>query len=275
VKEQQIELVARQACRKEGLAFISYVAEGAYKSTFVAEKTGLKYAVKVLRACERTVRTEREIIAMQRCSHPNIIGLETMGTVELESSTYTYFVEQFVSGGTLTPNVLVNHEMVDKVGLSVSSAIEHLDGLNLVHRDIKPDNILIDGDKVLLGDLGVVRDLNDTSLTQTWAMRGPGTPLYASPEQLNNEKALIDWRSDQFSLGVVLSYCLLGYHPYQVGEADDWQTVERVAQRLGCSPKFLSEIKDTRYSCIMKMVAPWPAQRFCSTKELVRLWGKE
>jgi hypothetical protein len=55
-----------------------------------------------------------------------------------------------------------------------------------------------------LVDFGLVRDLSETSLTASWLPRGPGTPLFASPEQLNNEKALIDWRSDQFSIGVIL-----------------------------------------------------------------------
>src|SRR5207244_520254 len=78
-------------------------------------------------------------------------------------------------------------------------------------------------------DFGVVRDLADSSLTKTHLARGPGTPLYAPPEQLNNRKALIDWRSDQFSLGITLSYCAFGVHPYaQAGDVDT-VVVDRVA----------------------------------------------
>jgi len=90
--------------------------------------------------------------------------------------------------------------------------------LDLVHRDIKPANIMFkEGlETPVLVDFGIVRDLAATSLTQTWSPIGPGTPFFASPEQLNNEKHLIDWRSDQFSLGVTLYFARTARHPYQL-----------------------------------------------------------
>lgn len=86
----------------------------------------------------------------------------------------------------------------------------------IVHRDIKPGNILIkNSGKPVIIDLGIARALDMESLTHTLAMRGPGTRQYASPEQFMNRKADIDHRTDQFILGIVFLQLLLnGNHPF-------------------------------------------------------------
>jgi len=86
----------------------------------------------------------------------------------------------------------------------------------IVHRDIKPDNILIASNgRPIIIDLGIARLLDEESLTQTIALRGPATPFYAGPEQLLNRKASIDIRTDQFNLGIILLQLLMkGIHPF-------------------------------------------------------------
>ena len=119
-----------------------------------------------------------------------------------------------------------------KVGhLTQQEVIELVKGLilavkdlqpSLVHRDIKPANIMFrkNQPEPVLVDFGIVRDLSQTSLTASWWPSGPGTPFFSSPEQLTNDKALIDWRSDQFAIGVIASLLLTGRHPYQVDPAN-------------------------------------------------------
>ncbi len=119
------------------------------------------------------------------------------------------------------------------MGAQLIAAIAHIAELHLVHRDIKPDNIMFrsHGTTPVLTDFGVVRDLSDSSITPTWAARGPGTPFFSAPEQLRNEKSLIDWRTDQFALGIVMAQVVFGEHPYRVSGASDSDVVERVLSR--------------------------------------------
>ena len=85
----------------------------------------------------------------------------------------------------------------------------------VVHRDIKPANILITptGEPRII-DLGIARFLDDASLTASIAAMGPATPIYASPEQLQNRKALIGVRTDFFLLGLLTLELIHGFHPF-------------------------------------------------------------
>jgi serine/threonine protein kinase len=136
-----------------------------------------------------------------------------------------------------------------------------------VHRDIKPDNIMLreDGRTPVIVDFGLVRMLDEPSITGSWADRGPGTPFYASPEQLRNEKPLIDWRSDQFSLGVSLSRVTIGVHTYQQIPDEDPLVSER---RLPVSPASRSTPGATGSS---PFTADAPVTRAAATVLHVRL----
>ncbi len=134
---------------------------------------------------------------MQRCSHPNIGRLSAIAEFYHEGAQYLLSGEEFLPGGTLTSRLrrdLLSGPETRDIGGQLVSAIAHIASHDLVHRDIKPDNILFRADGVtpVIVDFGLVRDLVRTSLTQTWLMRGPGTPFFAPSEQLRNEKALID-----------------------------------------------------------------------------------
>ncbi|CAN5293178.1 hypothetical protein BH20BAC1_BH20BAC1_13940 [soil metagenome] len=103
---------------------------------------------------------------------------------------------------------------------------------NIVHRDLKPENIIIrpNGTPCII-DLGIARFLDLESLTKTISPMGPCTPIYAAPEQLNNNKNLIDPRTDFFGLGIIALELYLGVHPYDptyVG--NNFSIVENILQ---------------------------------------------
>jgi len=149
--------------------------------------------------------------------------------------------------------------------------------LKLVHRDIKPENIMFrhGENSPILVDFGIVRDIDATSLTQAFIGVGPGTPYYASPEQLNNQKSMINWRSDQFGLGVTLCYAHLQMHPFQYpGEPlNSTETIIRVQTRGQCNAEIIRTLNTSGLGCIERMISVWPVHRYQSTVEMMSEWG--
>jgi serine/threonine protein kinase len=131
-------------------------------------------------------------------------------------------------------------------------------------------NYIINSDRLL------VRDLSAVSLTHSWLNQGPGTPYFAAPEQLNNQKRLIDWRTDQFALGVTLSFVRFGMHPYQhTGEPKfSPKTVERVASRGPRNVGTLQQFEGAGFPCLKKMTNCWPVERFRRPEELRKAWSE-
>jgi serine/threonine protein kinase len=238
------------------------------------------YALKVINGPASAPRTQREIEALQRCNHPLIAQLYQVGSHIFNRVQYDFTVEEFLPGGTLTSRLQkdgwLDTEETFRLGELLIDAVGHVASLDLVHRDIKPDNIMFrgDGKTPVLVDFGLVRDLAADSLTQTWMAHGPGTPYFAAPEQLNNQKRLIDWRTDQFSLGVVLCYARFGIHPYQFPDEPVFsvKTIERVATRGPRSNDILNELSDAGLYCLEQMTRDWPVRRFRQPTDLAKAW---
>jgi serine/threonine protein kinase len=273
------EDVARHVCADRGFTFVRPVGAGAFKETFqVTTPDGTALALKVFRPGFPAERTQREVDAMTRCSHRNIGKLDSIDVVQVQGSPVVVALEEFLSGGTLTERLLNNGPFdvatVLDLGEQLIDAIAHVASHDLVHRDLKPDNILFrdSGVSPVVVDFGLVRDLTGSSLTQTWLMRGPGTPLFAPPEQLRNEKQYIDWRSDQFSLGVVLSYAAFGFHPYEAEGIPSVVVVDRVAERKPMAQRFRDASLNAGLPILPKMVEAWPIRRYRKPEDLARAW---
>lgn len=270
-----LEQVAREICLGRKWTFVRSVGEGTFKQTFLITTEGnSQVALKIYKAASANRREEREIAAMLRCEHPHIARILSVDSHQRGGAQFLSIMEEFLSGGSLTDKAPISRDTGLQLGTQLIDALGHIADMGLVHRDIKPDNILFreDGITAVLTDFGVVRDLSESSITPTWAPRGPGTPFFASPEQLNNEKLLIDWRSDQFTLGIVLGYVVLGCHAFDPGGAHPHEIVERVAAKEKPCDTFRQGAAEIGLPVIVKMIEPWPINRFRTPQKLRGAW---
>jgi serine/threonine protein kinase len=160
---------------------------------------------------ERIERFNREARAAGKLAHPNIVTVYDYG----EDNGRYFIAMEYLEGGTLrdmlqTRGSLPIHEAVDIAG-QVLSALAHAHAHQVVHRDVKPDNMhILPGGQVKLTDFGIARLTEEASLTGEGQVFG--TPSYMSPEQIKGQ--FIDHRSDLFSLSIVLYEMLAGRKPF-------------------------------------------------------------
>lgn len=154
----------------------------------------------------------REAETAGRLNHPNIVTIFDAG----EEHDLAYIAMEFLKGRDLVPQTKPGHLMplpkVMDIAARVADALAYAHGNNVVHRDVKPANIMYEAesDQVKVTDFGIAR-ITDSSRTKTGMVLG--TPSYMSPEQLAGKK--IDGRSDLFSLGVMLFQMVCGKLPFE------------------------------------------------------------
>jgi hypothetical protein len=162
-------------------------------------------------AGEAFARFKRGAQAAGQLNHPNIVAVYDYG----ETDDYAYLVMEFVDGSTLKAMFDDNQRFalpeICRIIGSVLEALQYSHDRGVVHRDVKPANIMFTASKqVKLTDFGIAR-LEDSEMTQAGMVIG--TPAYMSPEQFLGER--IDWRTDIYSTGVVLYHMLTGERPYE------------------------------------------------------------
>ena len=274
----ELEHIARGICSDNNHNYVRFIAAGAFKETYQIQDDKIYYALKVFKANNQTERIDREIDAMKRLNSQNIACLHKVDSYICPSGTFLYLYEEYLPGGTLTEmmnrNGCITKKGILSIGRDLITALEATYNERIVHRDIKPDNIMFRGEQTeaVLVDFGLVRDLDAASLTQAHHQRGPGTALYSSPEQLNNQKPLIDWRSDQFSLGITLCEAMLGVHPFDSGNI--FSTIDRVSSMKSCNKTTMEHLTDLGLEPLIKMIEPWPIKRFRKPCQLWESWNE-
>jgi serine/threonine protein kinase len=170
-------------------------------------------------------RILREIDIPTKYQIPNIPQIYKVDNIVIENKDYTYIIEQYISGKNLTLESKINKFSVERSLRLLESllitAVE-LEKARIVHRDIKPDNIICcDSGGYYLIDFGIARNLNLESLTYTKAAVGPHTPGYGAPELFQYNKSVIGIKADLFSIGVVVYETIFGRHPFITGNEID------------------------------------------------------
>ncbi|MEZ5215210.1 MAG: protein kinase [Ilumatobacteraceae bacterium] len=200
-------------------------------------------AVKVLKealAADPVVaeRFRREAVAVAGLNHPNIVAIYDT----VDEGGRQAVVMQYVPGKSLRQLLdednTLSPEMTIRIGQSVAAALENAHRAGLVHRDVKPGNILVTPEgRVLLTDFGIAKALEgETDLTSENIMMG--TAKYLSPEQVRGRK--LDGRADLYSLGLVLYECLVGRVPF-LGDND----AATALARLQRDPTPISRLRPT------------------------------
>lgn len=268
-----IELVAREICQQRSYEFLGALGRGAFKSAYLIGVGDNRFALKVASLRAGHDRLAREAEALRGCTHIGIARLSETFLFSFNGENYWVVQEEYLPGGTLerrTYAQALQRGEILQLGRSLAEVLEHLDERRLVHRDIKPANILFreDGSAVLT-DFGVVRMLDEPSLTHTFLGAGPGTPAYASPEQLNNERALIDWRTDQFGLALVLGECLLERNPFQESGMTLHDAIAAVAAKQELGEATRRELEAAGLDCLVRALKPWPVDRYRRPSQLI------
>jgi serine/threonine protein kinase len=211
-----------------GYKILGRLGAGAMAVVYKARQLSLNrmVAIKVLpkRFTENPEYVERfykEGQAAGKLNHPNIVQAIDVG----EAGGYHYFVMEYVEGKTISDDLSAGKVFDEREALEiiiqVAHALAHAHARGLIHRDVKPKNIMISNDgAVKLADMGLARETTDIEAAQTEAGKAYGTPYYISPEQIQG-KVDIDGRADIYGLGATFYHMVTGRVPFLAEDSAD------------------------------------------------------
>ncbi|MHC4394459.1 MAG: serine/threonine protein kinase [Planctomycetota bacterium] len=211
-----------------GYKIIGKLGKGAMAIVYEAKQLSLNrlVAIKVLpkRFSENPEYVERfykEGQAAGKLNHNNIVQAFDVG----EAGGYHYFVMEYVKGKTLYDDLsagkVFGEEEALGIIIQVARALAHAHSCGLIHRDVKPKNIMINTEGVVkLADMGLARETTDIEAAQTEAGKAYGTPYYIAPEQIRGEID-IDGRADIYGLGATFYHLVTGRVPFMADDPSD------------------------------------------------------
>jgi len=211
-------------------------------------------------------RFQQEARVVAQLQHPHILPVFDFG----EADGYTYIVMPFVKSGTLTDLLkgpALSLQQVRTLVTQIGTALDYAHARGLIHRDVKPSNVLIDETgNCLLTDFGLAKIMEGSiHLTTSGAIMG--TPAYMSPEQGLGQK--IDRRSDIYSLGVILYEMAVGRTPY-VAETPMAVVIKHINDPLPPPHVVNPDLAEAVERVILKALAKNPFDRFATAGEMVR-----
>jgi len=250
---------------------LKQIGEGGMGRVFLATDRLLRtpVAIKILRPefsedPQILERFRREIVLSRDLGHPNVLRVYHLG----QDRTRRYLTMQWVEGPDLG-HLLADAGALDeprtvRIAIQLASALEAAHRRGVLHRDIKPQNILLDKEsEPLLTDFGLARELEDAGITSAGMFLG--TPNYASPEQASVQP--LDERSDLYSLGVVLFEMATGKRPFEADRAAEMLKMQR--ETPAPEPRSLApNLSPGLASIILRCLEKSPERRFGSATEL-------
>ncbi len=212
-------------------------------------------------------RFEREAKSLAGLTHPNIAKVTDYG----EYDGQPFLVMEYIPGGTLK-RLLTGSPMpwqeAARLLLPVARALEYAHQHGIVHRDVKPSNILItESGEPMLSDFGVAKILDDAAtvdLTVTGA--AVGTPEYMAPEQVTSK--LVDHRADIYSLGIIFYEMITGRKPYRA-DTPLAVLVKHASEPLPRPKQFVPDLPDRVEEVLLKALTKQPNDRYQNMGELI------
>jgi Tol biopolymer transport system component len=236
-----------------------------------------KVAVKVLRddlsASVGGARFLREIAIAAQLQHPHILPLHDSGAVGADGASVLFFVMPYVEGQSLRQRLqaggaLPVHDAV-RILIEIVDALAYAHAHGVVHRDIKPDNVMLSGRHALVTDFGVAKALSEASAASTVTTAGValGTPAYMAPEQATADPH-VDHRADIYAVGVVAYELLTGSPPFTGGSPH-----QVLAAHVTAVPAPIraqrADVPAAVERVVLKCLAKDPADRWQSASELL------
>ncbi|MBA3398134.1 MAG: serine/threonine protein kinase, partial [Deltaproteobacteria bacterium] len=244
---------------------------GGMGTVYVAtdQTLGREVAIKLHHAAGGAIRLRREAVAMARLAHPNVVTVFEVGELE----RHPYVVMEYVTGTTLRAWLAAAPRAVPEILAMMIAAGEGLAAAHeagLIHRDVKPENVLIGSDgRARVGDFGLARDLDSkddpvpatadwllSPMTQTGSVLG--TPAYMAPEQLAG--AEIDARADQFAFCITVWEALWGERPFASTTFEELSRALESGQLR--APPALPRVPLRVRAALERGLSPDPAARF-------------
>jgi eukaryotic-like serine/threonine-protein kinase len=250
---------------------------GGMSRVFLAEETALgrRVVIKVLppetAAQVSLERFKREIMLAARLQHPHIVPLHSAG----ESNGLPYFTMPFVEGESLRARLARHGELpvndAIRILREIAAALGYAHERGIVHRDIKPDNVLLSGGSAMVTDFGVAKALSASSNADHGGVTSLGvalgTPAYMAPEQATADPS-IDHRADVYAFGV-LAYELLTGQPPFVGRTPQNLLAAHVTEAPESIGKRRSSLPPALSALVMQCLEKRPADRPQSAAEIV------
>lgn len=280
-KRIRAQMDERRSGQIPGYQVLARVGKGAMAVVYKARQISLDriVAIKVLpkRLSENPDFVERfykEGKAAARLAHNNIVQAIDVGST---ADNYHYFVMEFVEGKTLydmmaPPPIGDNKSFSEReaieITLQIAEALAHAHSRGLVHRDVKPKNILLTPQGVAkLTDLGLARATDDKAAAESEVGKAYGTPYYISPEQIRGDLD-IDFRADIYSLGATLYHLVTGRPPFD-GDTPSAVMHKHLKQPLVPADHLNTTLSQGTAEIIEFCMNKKRTERYTSTQDLV------